>query len=760
MNQFVTPIKLNSNSNVLDVALNSSGTAFLDQSSYVWTSSISNNVPVPLFGDIQFARFTNGSGTGVSALDASSYAWVGGVNNNGQIGNNSIYPNYVIPQSVVGGLQWSTLYASVSGFFVGLTSSSYAWAWGYNYYGQLGDNTTNNRSSPVSVIGGRQFIKIVCATSDTCALDSSSYAWAWGSNFYGIGDNTTINRSSPTSVVGGRQFIDIQMGVTENGNPYFLATDSSSYIWGWGDNRLGNFGNNPTSQTYAISPISVLNNNWNKLYVAGSMTYGINSNNNVYVWGGNHGGQFGNNSTISTSSPLLVNVTCNGNNIFGYGGSNIKKLAGYMSNGGGAVLLDKSSNVWAWGNISTGDGFSTSRSTAVRPLMYPRNYKTWSPSFTKIVQGGTITTLYLDSSSYAWYWGYYTGGTSQSKSPISVPTNIQWRQLRLGSNVGNNATSSNISILGLDPLSYAWAWGCPSTDYGQMGINRDVSTGVFKLPQSVVGGKQWLNIVPDSLSSYGIDSSSYLWWWGYNWSTGISTSSPTSVLGGRKVRKVAVQGGSYNNSCFLDISSYAWVWGFGSDGQMGNNTASAFNNSPVSVIGNRQFTNIGAALWSFFAIDASSYLWSWGCNDYGNLGDGTTNDRSSPVSVIGGRQFIWIPDNNSSQSMIAFDGSSYAWTWGWNRYGQLGDGTQEIRSSPVSLLGAYKLVDATFLSTSLLGVISYPGNQVIACGYQQAGVNNLVNYFPDNVSCSVAVLSSLHTYITSPVIVRKNILGK
>jgi len=117
-----------------------------------------------------------------------------------------------------------------------LDSNSYAWAWGLATSGQLGNNNAVfNQSSPVSVVGGKQWLSIVGGSSFTVGLDSSSYPWAWGIGTTGqLGNNAVAPASSPVSVVGGRQFRSIAAG---------MGLDSNSYAWAWGIGNSGQLGN-------------------------------------------------------------------------------------------------------------------------------------------------------------------------------------------------------------------------------------------------------------------------------------------------------------------------------------------------------------------------------------------------------------------------------------------------------------------------------------------------------------------------------------
>ena len=98
----------------------------------------------------------------------------------------------------------------------------------------------------------------------------------------------------------------------------------------------------------------------------------------------------------------------------------------------------------------------------------------------------------------------------------------------------------------------------------------------------------------------------------------------------------------------------------------------------------RAETTTFAAGDSFSAlIKGDGSLWTWGYNFYGQLGDGTTTTRTSPVAIAAGSTWLTLAAGDYHCVAIRSDGS--LWAWGRNNQGQLGDGTRTQRTSPVHI---------------------------------------------------------------------------
>lgn len=120
--------------------------------------------------------------------------------------------------------------------------------WGNNAVGQLGDGTTTNRNTPVSVVGLSSTAKIVSNYS-TCALMADSTVNCWGYNIVGqLGNGTRANSSAPVPVSGLTGATAVSMGsgnVLSGGPGCAILTDQT--VMCWGENTYGQFGNGTTA---------------------------------------------------------------------------------------------------------------------------------------------------------------------------------------------------------------------------------------------------------------------------------------------------------------------------------------------------------------------------------------------------------------------------------------------------------------------------------------------------------------------------------
>lgn len=190
--------------------------------------------------------------------------WTWGVNNNGQLGDSTII-NKSSPITVSGGgTNWSTIAAGL-GHVAAMKTDGTLWSWGWNYAGQVGDNTTIAKSSPVQVSGGgTDWSTVSAGDTFTAALKTDGTLWTWGVNYAGqLGIGTTINRSSPGTVAGG----GTNWSQISSGRNQVLALRTNGTLWSWGNNGYGQLGDGTTA--HRSSPITVAGGGNNWIFISG-----------------------------------------------------------------------------------------------------------------------------------------------------------------------------------------------------------------------------------------------------------------------------------------------------------------------------------------------------------------------------------------------------------------------------------------------------------------------------------------------------------
>ncbi len=186
----------------------------------------------------------NASAFGLTTAGAL-YGW--GANANGQLGVGDVTPRSS-PVAVLGGLTFTDVFQDGDGLATStfaITADGTLYAWGGNSNGQLGLGDVTPRSSPVAVLGGLKFSRVLnCLVQNstgggvfTLGMTTSNTLYAWGYNGDGqLGVGNVTPRSSPVAVLGGLTFAT--MG-SPGGFVYGVTLDGLMYAWGSGLNGNG-----------------------------------------------------------------------------------------------------------------------------------------------------------------------------------------------------------------------------------------------------------------------------------------------------------------------------------------------------------------------------------------------------------------------------------------------------------------------------------------------------------------------------------------
>jgi len=350
-------------------------------------------------------------------------------------------------------------------------------------------------------------------------------------------------------------------------------------------------------------------------------------------------------------------------------------LAGSRS----SFVIKSDRSLWAWGNNTShtlGDGTDICRSIPVKIM-----------DNVVSASSGDGYTVAIKTDGSLWAWGWYMYWCEINKRMDATghdyPTKIMNNAIAVS--VGGSIGGGHVMAIKDD--GSLWGWG--DNGRGQLGDGTTTAQhNPIKIMDDVIAVSSGWNY------TMAIKNDGSLWAWGANWygqlgdGTTENRHNPVKIIDD----VISVSAG-HIQTVAIRADGSLWAWG--------QNVAAfdeAINEICVQSVPVKLMENVVAVsangglspsdLWvNTMIIRGDRSLWTWGSN----TGDGTTNSSRVPIKIMEDVASVSAGERHSMA--LRTDGS--LWTWGDNFSGQLGDGTNTDRNSPVKIMDGVMLPGGT-----------------------------------------------------------------
>ncbi len=381
-------------------------------------------------GQVNFKEIASG-GNHTLAISTNGRLYAFGQNNYGQIGDGTTI-NRPMAIDITDQLNLADdedLIQIACGFYNSYTLTSYhrLFSWGYNYNGQLANGNFVNSSTPIDItanfplVGDEKIVKVIPGFYHMYAITSNNRIFAWGGDYFNqLGTLEILDRNLPVEITAafglasGEYITDISAG-----GWHTFATASNGRIFAWGHNEYGQIGNATLIDVQVPTEISSLfalsvGETIEKMIAGSRHSFAITSTGRVFGWGDNSRSQLGCvDIGMSTSSPYEIT------NIFTLEtGETIENI---VASGDYSLGITSLGNILSWGNNfagQLGDGTFQNRST---PMDITDTFLLANDETMMEIADGHFHSVALSSSGRLYVWGSNEFGQLGNGNYITLP---------------------------------------------------------------------------------------------------------------------------------------------------------------------------------------------------------------------------------------------------------------------------------------------------------------------------------------------------
>jgi alpha-tubulin suppressor-like RCC1 family protein len=608
--------------------------------------------------------------------------------------------------------------------------------WGANGSGQLGDGTTQDRSSPVTVQGLGDAQEVALGRSHSCARRKSGLVVCWGANDKGqLGSGTEAPSARPIPVRGLTDATTIVAG-----EDHTCAVRATNAVVCWGNNRDGQLGN--LTRNNWLEPVQLRGLDDTKTIAAGARhTCVLRKTGGVICWGANERGQLGDGTTNGHERPTAVadmaglqglaaagSRTCGFTTqaVFCWGeydgqpatsprkvverseGDNIVELALGPAH---ACVRQLSGAARCWGangDGRVGDGTLEPRSQAVSLAL---------GSVVDLALGHRHSCA-LQNDGKVLCWGDDAGGALGRGDPDAGEAQTREGVQRVsGLDDAIGLASGNAFSCAASKSGAVNCWG--RNDRGQLGDGSKDASRPF--PSPIPDLEDGIAIATGDAQACAVRKSGAVSCWGVNDKGQLGRPAAPTPLRPGPIPKLddatAVSLGA-EHGCALRRSGEVLCWGSDAEGQLGDGAGS--RGGKVAQLSDAIALGSGRA--HTCALRQSGAIVCWGANNQGQIGNSAgAAQLKQPVQiptavtkVIDASEVAVGPDHGCARMR---DGKAVC--WGRNDAGQLGSGTESsVWTSRVPVQGLSNLITLAVGPVHACGAI---GDRLACWGDNAAG---------------------------------------
>ena len=406
---------------------------------------------------------------------------------------------------------------------------------------------------------------------------------------------------------------------------------------------------------------------WKTMAHGWNHTCALTYSDKAYCWGENASGALGNNSTVDSSVPVAVDTSgvLAGKTIL-----QITTVNEYSTAGGSTCVLASDNKVYCWGNAESGRLGNGSSVNSLVPVAVDMT-GVLAGKTVKSISGGYAFMCVIASDDRPYCWGENGAGQLGNNSTVdsSVPVAVSTAGALAGKTIKKLDSGDPFAcVIASDDKMYCWG----ENSNGQLGNNTlaDSLVPTALYMTGVLAGKTILDFDAGGWSGCAVasDKLAYCWGYGQDGTLGNGTTtdssvpvavSTTGVLSGKTIKSVRL---GTDHACVTATDNRPYCWGTNNSGQLGNGTTTP-SNVPVAVsttgvLSDKLMQYTQAGWMSTCALGFDSYIYCWGENTSGKLGDGTSNNTLAVIQ--GGVLLVTAPLYIGSSSYRTYKNANSA----------------------------------------------------------------------------------------------------